>query len=116
MSEYKKKTITCDKKMSFQECELAILRMAVDLAQEKVGKRVINSPEVQEMIQILEDFLKKKFKGILLLISHDHDFLNSTCNNILDIDYHTITLYSGNYDYFVSEIIIKKKETDKKIK
>jgi hypothetical protein len=60
MSEYKKKTITCDKKMSFQECELAILRMAVDLAQEKVGKRVINSPEVQEMIQILEDFLKKK--------------------------------------------------------
>jgi len=53
--------------------------------------------------QWLEDFLKKKFKGILLLISHDHDFLNSTCNNILDIDYHTITLYSGNYDYFVRE-------------
>jgi hypothetical protein len=60
MSEYKKKTITCDKKMTFQECELAILRMAVDLAQEKVGKRVINSPEVQEMIHILEDFLRKK--------------------------------------------------------
>ena len=53
--------------------------------------------------QWLEDFLKKKFKGILLLISHDHDFLNATCNNILDIDYHTITLYSGNYDYFVRE-------------
>lgn len=53
------KTIKCDK-MTFQECELAILRMAVDLAQEKVGKRVVNSPEVQEMIHILEDFLKKK--------------------------------------------------------
>jgi hypothetical protein len=50
----------CDKKINFQECELAILRMAVDLAQEKVGKRVVNSPEIQEMIRILEDFLRKK--------------------------------------------------------
>jgi hypothetical protein len=54
------KMVSCDKKMNFQECELAILRMAVDLAQEKVGKRVLNSPEVQEMIHILEDFLRKK--------------------------------------------------------
>jgi hypothetical protein len=56
----KEKTATCTNKMTFQECELAILRMAVDLAQEKVGKRVVNSPEVQEMIRILEDFLRKK--------------------------------------------------------
>ena len=50
----------CDNKMNFQECELAILRMAVDKAQEKVGKRVVNSEEIQEMIHILEDFLKRK--------------------------------------------------------
>lgn len=50
----------CDNKMNFQECELAILRMAVDEAQEKVGKRVVNSEEIQEMIHILEDFLKRK--------------------------------------------------------
>lgn len=50
----------CDTKMTFQECELAILRMAVDLAQEKIGKRVVNSPEIQEMIRILENFLRKK--------------------------------------------------------
>ena len=35
----------CDNKMNFQDCELAILRMAVDEAQEKVGKRVVNSTE-----------------------------------------------------------------------
>ena len=46
--------------MTFQECELAILRSAVDLAETKLGKRLVNTPEVQEMIQIVEDFLKRK--------------------------------------------------------
>ena len=40
----------CDKKMSFDDCELAILRTAVDHAEEKIGKRVVNSPEVKKMI------------------------------------------------------------------
>ena len=60
MTKSHKTNKTCDKNMTFQECELAILRMAVDLAQEKVGKRIINSPEIQEMIRILENFLRKK--------------------------------------------------------
>ena len=50
----------CDKKMSFDDCELAILRTAVDHAEEKIGKRVVNSPEVKKMITILENFIKKK--------------------------------------------------------
>ncbi len=52
-------------------------------------------------IQWLEDFLINNFKGLLLLISHDHDFLNRVCDNILDVDYKNIVLYPGNYDYFV---------------
>ena len=65
--------------------------------------------------QWLEEFLKKKFKGLFVLISHDYDFLNSTCNNILDIDYNTITPYSGNYNYFIKEkaSIAKQKEGEK---
>jgi hypothetical protein len=55
-----KKTIQCDKKLTFQECELAILRASVDLAQEKIAKRVVNSPEIQEIINIVRDFIKKK--------------------------------------------------------
>jgi len=55
-----KQTVKCDKSLTFQECELAILRSAVDLAETKMGKRLVNTPEVQEMIQIVEDFLKKK--------------------------------------------------------
>lgn len=55
-----KQTVKCDKSLTFQECELAILRSAVDLAETKMGKRLVNTPEVQEMIQIVEYFLKQK--------------------------------------------------------
>ena len=48
------------KGLKFSECELAILRMAVDKAEEKIGKRVVNSEDVQKIINVLEDFLKKE--------------------------------------------------------
>ena len=50
----------CDKSLTFQECELAILRTAVDMAEAKMGNRLVNTPEVQDMIRIVEDFIKKK--------------------------------------------------------
>ena len=50
----------CDKKMKFEDCELAILRTAVDKADEKQGRQVANSPEVKHIIGILENFLRKK--------------------------------------------------------
>ena len=37
------------KDLSFAECELAILRMAVDKAEEKMGRRVVNSEDVQKI-------------------------------------------------------------------
>ena len=51
--------MSCDRKMSFEECELAILRSAVDKIGLKSGRKKINNPEIQEIIQIVEDFLKK---------------------------------------------------------
>jgi hypothetical protein len=50
----------CKKGDSFADCELAILRSQVDKAQEKISRRVVNTPEVKEMISIVEDFIKKK--------------------------------------------------------
>ena len=50
----------CDKSMTFQECELAILRLAVDKAEEKMGKRVVQSDDIKKIIVILENFIKKK--------------------------------------------------------
>ena len=51
----------------------------------------------------LEGYLKQKFKGILIFISHDVGFLNNIATHILDIDYGEIKLYKGNYDNFVCE-------------
>jgi len=50
----------CDKSMTFQECELAILRSAVDKAEERAGKQSVNSPDVKKIISIVENFLRSK--------------------------------------------------------
>ena len=48
----------CLKTKSFEECELAILRNAVDSIEKQVGEQVINDPQIKEIIQIVEKFLK----------------------------------------------------------
>ena len=50
----------CSKKMTFEECELAILRSAVDNAESRLGKMTASSPEVKKIIIIVENFLRKK--------------------------------------------------------
>ena len=47
----------------------------------------------------LETWLKQ-YRGTLLLISHDRDFLDSVCDHILHIEQNRATLYSGNYSAF----------------
>jgi len=47
----------------------------------------------------LETWLKN-YKGTLLLISHDRDFLDNVADNIAHIENQGITLYSGNYSAF----------------
>jgi ATPase subunit of ABC transporter with duplicated ATPase domains len=49
------------------------------------------------------NYLKEKFKGVLVFISHDLTFLNNLATHILDIDYGEIKSYTGNYDKFVFE-------------
>ena len=50
----------CDKSMNFKDCELAILRNAVDKIEEKVGKKQIDNPEISVIISIVEDFIQKR--------------------------------------------------------
>jgi len=47
----------------------------------------------------LERWLKS-YTGILLLISHDRDFLDALCTHIAHIEQHTINSYTGNYSQF----------------
>ena len=50
----------CDDKMTFQDCELAILRQAVDEAESSHSKDIASNEEIKRMIEILEKFLKRK--------------------------------------------------------
>jgi macrolide transport system ATP-binding/permease protein len=53
-------------------------------------------------LEWLESYLSN-YKGAIMLVSHDRQFLNRTINQIFEIDEHTHHLkkYDGNYDAFV---------------
>jgi ATP-binding cassette subfamily F protein 1 len=54
----------------------------------------------------LDEYLQK-WKKTLLVVSHDQDFLNSVCQEILHIEDLKLASYKGNYDSF------KKAEEEK---
>ena len=53
-------------------------------------------------IRWLEKFLAA-YKGCAIVISHDQRFLDNVATHVLDVDYGTITLYTGNYSAFLVE-------------
>lgn len=50
----------CNSKMDFEECELAILRNAVDLNEHEAKRMEVNNPVISHITRILEQFLRKK--------------------------------------------------------
>lgn len=54
-------------------------------------------------IHWLEKYLKNEFRGLVLFISHDIEFINRLADFILDIDYGEIRQYSGQYEKFLME-------------
>jgi hypothetical protein len=100
----------CDKSMNFQECELAILRSAVDKAEERSGRAVANSGEVKKIIGIVENFIRRK-KVIC--------YGGTAINNILpkaDQFYNT-EIEIPDYDFFSFNALNDSKElTDDYVK
>ena len=82
----------CDNKMTFEECELAILRTSIDLAQEKIAKRIVSSPSIQAMTTIVADFIKRKglipYGGIAInnILPKDEQFYDEE-TDIPDYDF-----------------------------
>jgi hypothetical protein len=87
------KPFKCDKGLTLEDCELAILRMAVDKAQEKEGIAIVNSPEVKKIINVVEEFLKKR-----KLIAYGGTAINS----ILPIEdqFYNKNTEIPDYDFF----------------
>jgi len=79
--------------MTFADCELSILRSAVDKIQDKKGKKMLHKADVQQIIDIIEDFLKKK-KRIC--------YGGTAINNILpeDKQFYDKSIELPDYDFF----------------
>lgn len=91
------------KDLSFADCELAILRMAVDQAEEKMGKRVLNSDDVQKIIDIVEEFIQRK-KEIC--------YGGTAINNILPEEdrFYNKDVELPDYDFFSQNALEDAKE------
>jgi len=50
----------------------------------------------------LERWLRQ-YEGILLIVSHDRDFLDQVCTRIAHIEHEEIRLFTGNYSQFESQ-------------
>ncbi|KAF1781212.1 ABC-transporter extension domain [Phytophthora cactorum] len=60
----------------------------------------------------LDDYLQK-WKKTLLVVSHDADFLNSVCTEVLHLENKKIVHYKGNYDMFRDMEKQKRKQMEK---
>ena len=88
--------MSCDKKMTFEECELAVLRSAVDKIDKKTGRKKINDPDIKEIIRIVEDFLK---------LTKRVCYGGTAINNILPLQdqFYDKTTELPDYDFFSPE-------------
>ena len=68
-----------------------------------------------ESITWLEEFLYN-FENTVIVVSHDRHFLNKVCTHIADIDFKTIKIYAGNYDfwYHASQLATQRFKDDKR--
>ena len=65
----------------------------------------------EEHIVWLTRYLQE-YENSFILVSHDTDFINNTCNVIYHIENAELTRYKGNYDEFVRLRDIKKRQEE----
>ena len=54
------------------------------------------------MISWLEEYLNR-WKGVLILVTHDRYFLDRVTNKILEIDHGSVYTYESNYSGFLEK-------------
>ena len=93
----------CLKNKTFEECELEILRNAVDNIENKSKKQMINNPEISEIISIVEEFLIKH-----KLICYG----GTAINNILPSEdqFYDKSIELPDYDFFSTKPLKHAKE------
>ena len=93
----------CKNKAEFKNCELAILRKAVDIAERKQGVAVVQTKEIKDMVNIVEQFLRNNN-----LICYG----GTAINNILPKheQFYDKTFELPDYDFFSTDAVNSAKE------
>jgi len=65
-----------------------------------------------ESVEWLQEYLDR-FRGSLLLITHDRYFLDRVTNRILEIDRADLYTYSGNYSYYLEKKALQEESAAK---
>jgi hypothetical protein len=97
------KHISQCKGITFEECELTILRTAVDKAEQIQGSKSANSEEIKKMILIVESFIRRK-----KLICYG----GTAINNILpkQSQFYDKDIEIPDYDFFSANALADTKE------
>jgi hypothetical protein len=93
----------CTDKMTFEDCEIAILRHAVDESENIKKKDLVNNSDISKIIEIVETFLKNK-----KLVCYG----GTAINNILpkDAQFYNYDLEIPDYDFFSPNALYDAKE------
>ena len=62
-----------------------------------------------ESIIWLEEWLST-FKGDLLMTSHDREFMTRTCTRTVEVDGGAVTIYAGDYDFYLRERAMRREQ------
>ena len=65
-----------------------------------------------DALTYLEGFIKC-YGGGVVLVSHDQDFIDSTCTEIFSLDHGKLKAYKGNYESYIRQIEEEKAEREK---
>ena len=95
--------MACEKGTSFEDCELAILRMAVDKVDKREGSMLLRKPEVKEIIRIVEQFIIKN-----KLVCYGGTAINALLPP--DDQFYDQTVEFPDYDFFSPDALKHAKE------
>lgn len=84
-----------------QKKRVALAKVLIDEPNLLILDEPTNHLDV-EMIEWLENYLVSR-DMTLLLVTHDRYFLDSVCNDVIEIDNGKLYHYSGNFQYYVEK-------------
>jgi ATP-binding cassette subfamily F protein 3 len=90
-------------KMRIELAKILALKPDVLLADEPT-----NHLDYESIVWLEEWF--QNFKGAVVMTSHDREFMNRIVNRIVEVANKTITVYSGNYEFYLREREIRREQ------